>query len=212
MTTSADPFETIVNEHYEALYRFALSLTRGVSDAKDLTQHTFHVWATKGSQLRDASKAKTWLFTTLYRAFLAGRRLQTRYPQCDLDDVADELTDPNPLPADVSDLPRLMAALARVDARFQAAVALCYLENNSYKDIAAILDVPVGTVKSRVARGLTQLRENLLSEGLHLLDSKNAGAHDAALAVSMQFKKAQTHAETQRTRRAAENRVRQIAH
>jgi DNA-directed RNA polymerase specialized sigma subunit, sigma24 homolog len=50
---SADPFETIVGEHYEPLFRFALSLTRMESDARDLTQQTFYVWATKGHQLRD---------------------------------------------------------------------------------------------------------------------------------------------------------------
>src|SRR2546430_2180512 len=60
---AADPFEAIVNEHYEPLYRFAMSLTRAESDAGDLTQHTFYIWATKGHQLRDRTKVKTWLFT-----------------------------------------------------------------------------------------------------------------------------------------------------
>src|SRR5512134_3657493 len=60
--TAANPFETLVSEHYEPLYRFALSLTRAESDAADLTQQTFYVWATKGHQLRDASKVKAWLF------------------------------------------------------------------------------------------------------------------------------------------------------
>ena len=73
----ADQFETIVSDHYEPLYKFALSLTRAESDARDLTQHTFYIWATKGHQLRDASKVKTWLFTTLHRAFLEARRRQT---------------------------------------------------------------------------------------------------------------------------------------
>ena len=56
------------------LYRFALSLSRQESDAADLTQQTFFLWASKGHQLRDASKVKTWLFTSLYREFLSPKR------------------------------------------------------------------------------------------------------------------------------------------
>src|SRR3989442_3704667 len=60
----SDDFEQIVCQHYEPLYRFALSLTHAEADACDLTQQTFYIWATKGHQLRDRSKIKSWLFTT----------------------------------------------------------------------------------------------------------------------------------------------------
>jgi len=60
---------------------------------------------------------------------------------------------------------QVLSVLARVDEVHRGAVALFYLEDCSYKDIAAILEVPVGTVKSRIARGLAQLRELLLSDG-----------------------------------------------
>ena len=63
-------FENVVNAHYEPLYRFALSLSHSEADAGDLVQQTFYRWATKGGQLRDRSKAKSWLFTTLHREFL----------------------------------------------------------------------------------------------------------------------------------------------
>ena len=58
-------FDEIVNRYYPMLYRFALSLARNEADACDLTQQTFSVWATKGHLLRDGSKVKSWLFTTL---------------------------------------------------------------------------------------------------------------------------------------------------
>jgi DNA-directed RNA polymerase specialized sigma24 family protein len=51
--TSTETFEIIVREHYEPLFRFAMTLARAESDARDLTQQTFYVWATKGCQLRD---------------------------------------------------------------------------------------------------------------------------------------------------------------
>jgi hypothetical protein len=58
----------------------------------------------------------------------------------------------------------VLPALARLDEKHQAAVAMFYLEDYTYKDIAVILDVPVGTVKSRISRGIVQLREILLSD------------------------------------------------
>ena len=158
-------FEAIVGEHYEALFRFAMSLTRVKSDAWDLTQQTFYVWATKGHQLRDTSKVKTWLFTTMHRAFLTARRKQTRYHNHDLAEVAYELPAPAPGPADQVDCSQVLSALTHVDHIYQAAVALFYLKDCSYKEIAIILDVPIGTVKSRIARGIAQLREILLVEG-----------------------------------------------
>jgi RNA polymerase sigma factor (sigma-70 family) len=156
--SSADQFETIVREHYEPLFRFAMSLTRAEADARDLTQQTFCVWATKGHQLRDNSKAKTWLFTTLHRAFLQARRRQIRYPHQDLEEVSEQLPAFSPEPGDRVDSAQVLSALARVDEVYQAAVALFYLEDCSYKEIAEILAVPLGTVRSRIARGIMQLR------------------------------------------------------
>jgi len=164
---SMDPFEAIVSEHYEPLFRFALSLTRSEPDACDLTQQTFYIWATKGHQLRDFSKVKTWLFTTLHRAFLGARRHQTRYPHTSLADAEALLPSVAPERFSAGDTSQVLTALARVDEVYQAAVALFYLEDCSYKDIAAVLAVPVGTVKSRIARGIAQLRAIMSSDEGH---------------------------------------------
>jgi RNA polymerase sigma-70 factor (ECF subfamily) len=162
---SDDQFEAIVTEYYKPLYRFAMSLTRAESDSFDLTQQTFFIWAKKGHQLRDISKVKNWLFTTLHRAFLKTRRRQIRFPHFELEDVSDELPTISPELLDRLDSSQVLAALDKVDEVFQAAVALFYLEDCAYKDIAAILDVPIGTVKSRIARGISQLRKIVLSDG-----------------------------------------------
>lgn len=163
--SSANQFEAIVCEHYEPLFRFAMSLTRLESDAWDLTQQTFYAWATKGHQLRDILKAKTWLFTTLHRNFLQARRRQVKFPHDDLDEVSEQLPASSPELADQVDSAQALSALARVDEVYQAAVALFYLEDCSYKEIAEVLAVPVGTVKSRIARGIIQLREILVPDG-----------------------------------------------
>ena len=161
---STEQFEALVSAHYEPLFRFAMSLTRSESDAQDLTQQTFFIWATKGHQLRDVTKVKTWLFTTLHRAFFAARRKQSRFALEELEAVAEQLPVLSPEPANHLDCAHVLPALARVDEVYQAAVALFYLEDCSYKEIAAILEVPIGTVKSRIARGIAQLRQILLSD------------------------------------------------
>src|SRR6185295_15837903 len=121
-------FEAIVSEHYEVLFRFAMSLTRSQADAEDLTQQTICMWGRKGHQLRDASKVKTWLFTTLHRSLLAARKRQTRFPHYDLESVAEELPlAESPQPANYIDATEVLAALPKVDAVYQAAVALFYL-------------------------------------------------------------------------------------
>lgn len=162
MTGPVD-FDNLVRVHYPGLYRFALSLTCKESDACDLTQMTFYIWATKGHQLQDVSKVKSWLFTTLHREFMEMRRKQTRFPQHELSVVSDEL--PVITPELISQLDGVTARelLAEVDPVFRAPVALFYLEDCSYQEIATVLNVPLGTVKSRIARGVAQLQQLLHS-------------------------------------------------
>lgn len=158
---SAWDFEGLVARYYEPLYQFAFSLTRAEADACDLTQQTFYVWATKGHQLRDPEKVKTWLFTTLHRQFLESRRRQLRFPHQDLETAELEL--PVILPGAISQLDTalVLVALGRVDEPFQAPVSLFYLHDHSYKEIAEILELPLGTVKSRISRGIGQLQKLL---------------------------------------------------
>lgn len=163
---STDVFAQLVDAHYAALYRFALSLARNSADAGDLVQQTFFIWATKGHGLRESGKAKSWLFTTLYREFLRGRRRDSRatsieeLPGGEADIVAEDLDRVAKL-----DAPTVMAALQSVDDVFRAPLTLFYLQELSYQEIAATLDVPIGTVMSRLSRGKAQLRAALAENG-----------------------------------------------
>ena len=161
---SAWDFEGLVALYYEPLYQFAFSLTRAEADACDLTQQTFYVWATKGHQLRDPGKVKTWLFTTLHRLFLETRRKQTRFPHHELESAEIELPVVQPREISSLDTDKVLAILARVDENFQAPVALYYLQEYSYNEIAEILELPLGTVKSRISRGIGQLQSMLAKD------------------------------------------------
>lgn len=157
-------FEGLVNAYYRALYQFALSLAHDESEACDLTQETFYVWARKGHQLRDASKVKTWLFTTLHREFLKTCRREKRFPHQELDALENELPAVAPTMVDQLDADDVVAALQRIDEPYRASVVLFYMDELSYKEIAEVLDVPVGTVQSRIARGKAQLQHRFLSK------------------------------------------------
>src|SRR4051794_34507558 len=150
-------FESLVARYYSSLYKFAYSLTQAEADACDLTQQTFYVWATKGHQLRDPSKVKTWLFTTLHREFLESKRRHTRFPHMQLSEADAELPTVAAASGYQLDSGGVLRALGQIDDVYKAPVALFYLKDASYKEIANILDIPMGTVKSRIARGIGQL-------------------------------------------------------
>jgi RNA polymerase sigma-70 factor (ECF subfamily) len=154
-------FDALVEQFYRPLYQFAFSLTQAEADACDLTQQTFYIWATKGHQLKDASKVKSWLFTTLHREFLESRRRQSRFPHYELSQVETDLPAISPARVNQLDSPQVLEALRQIDEAYQAPVAMFYLEDCPYKDIAEILDIPMGTVKSRISRGIAQLQKRL---------------------------------------------------
>lgn len=157
-------FEVLVDRYYAALFRFALSLTRKESDARDLTQQTFWLWARKGHQLHDPGKVKSWLFTTLHREFLQGQRRSTRFPHHELEEVTDEIPNVPSTLVNQLDGGIVLECLGRIDPLFQAPVALFYLEDHSYQEIAEVLEIPLGTVKSRIARGIAQLQQVVLRQ------------------------------------------------
>lgn len=154
-------FENLVASHYEPLYQFAFSLTRDEAEACDLTQQTFCIWATKGHQLRDVTKVKTWLFTTLHREFLGSWRRKNRFPHVELDYAAAELPVVSPATINQLDVGQLLQALDQLDEIYRPAIMLFYLEDHSYNEIAEILGIPLGTVKSRLTRGLEKLHHTL---------------------------------------------------
>jgi RNA polymerase sigma-70 factor (ECF subfamily) len=154
-------FDDLVARYYEPLYQFAFSLTHSAADAADLTQQVFLTWARKGTQLRDQSKVKSWLFTALHRRFLERRRHETRFHHQELSEADSELPMVSPPAGEGLDTEKVLAALGTLDEIFRAPVVLFYLEDYAYQEIAEILEVPLGTVKSRIARGVRQLQARL---------------------------------------------------
>lgn len=158
----ADPeFEQLVNRYYRDLYRFGFSLTGNEADACDLTQETFFVWAKKGHQLKNPARIKAWLFTTLYREFLKICRHRKRIADNPIETAVENLPQISPECMSRIDSQTLMQFLGEMDEDHRAALLLYYMEDLSYKEIAEVLAVPLGTVQSRIARAKAQLLRRL---------------------------------------------------
>jgi RNA polymerase sigma-70 factor, ECF subfamily len=159
---SADlEFENLVKLYYRDLYRFGLGLTGSEADAADLTQETFYIWANKGHQLKNPENVKGWLFTTLHREFLKTCRRLKRVADEPVGEDALSLPD---VPVDCAnriDSQTLLHFLSEIDEDFRAPLVLYYMEDLSYKEIADMLAIPLGTVQSRIARAKIQLLRRL---------------------------------------------------
>ena len=163
VTDSPPSFEQIVDAHYQGLFRFAVSMCRSEATAQDLVQQTFLQWARKGHMLRDASKVKTWLYTTIYREWLSIARKEKKHEQVefepDLHGAAQN--------GDEDESPRvdgitLQKALDQLDPTYRAPLVLFYLKELSYREIAESLGIPIGTVMSRLSRAKDHLRSIIL--------------------------------------------------
>lgn len=158
-TCSQKQIEEIVESYYKALYRFAFSLTKNQHEASDLTQQTFLIYSTKGHTIKNSSKIKSWLFTTLYREFLGQRRKASRLE--DFDTLNFEIEDHsirNRNIIHVEDKDSILNALDKIDPIYKEVIVLFYLKDLSYKEVADILTIPIGTVMSRLSRGKKQLK------------------------------------------------------
>src|SRR6266403_1342759 len=159
-------YEQAVSLFYEPLYGFAYSLSGNENDACELTQETFARLLAKGGQLRDGSKIKPWLFTTLYRVFLGWKSRERRLPHLEISSVEHELP---PIAAELVDTMErdtVREALLEIDERYRAPLTLYYLEEHSYEEIAELLEIPIGTVMSRLSRAKALMREALATKSM----------------------------------------------
>jgi RNA polymerase sigma-70 factor (ECF subfamily) len=155
--------EALVEAHYAALFRYAYRLSGSSQEAEDLTQDTFCLAQNKLHQLREMERAKSWLFSILRNAYLHGLRSAKLEKQVSLDGVG-EIPERMPEPPAVVDSVQLQNALNELPEAFRTPLILYYFEEFSYRDIADQMNVPLGTVMSRLARGKAFLRQRLMDQ------------------------------------------------
>jgi RNA polymerase sigma-70 factor (ECF subfamily) len=157
---SAGGLHQLIDAHYETLYRYAYRLSGSAADAEDLTQETFGKALARLPQLREPERAKAWLFRILRNLYLHKVRDQKRHRVLPLDAVGDlALRESAALPE--IDPAQLQQALDELDETFRTPIILFYFEEFSYRDIAEQMELPIGTVMSRLARAKAHLRTRL---------------------------------------------------
>jgi RNA polymerase sigma-70 factor (ECF subfamily) len=156
----------LVRDHYQAVYRFLVHLTRHVHHAEDLTQETFAAaWEQIGTFQARASLT-TWLHRIAYRKFIDARRRQRRAAE-----VLDRHASPRSAPADPLETAttddesrQVYGALHRLSDSERTVLVLHYFQGLSYREMAGVLDEPSGTLKWRVSAALVRLRALLADE------------------------------------------------
>ncbi|WP_142094253.1 sigma-70 family RNA polymerase sigma factor [Propioniferax innocua] len=167
-------FEAEALPYLDQLYGAAVRMTRHTADAEDLVQETFTKAFTKFHQYRPGTNLKAWLYRILTNTWInTYRRAQRRPQESDDDQVEDwqlaaaaEHTSTGLRSAEVEALEAMpdeavTQALAELRDEFRMAVYLADVEGFAYKEIAEIMETPVGTVMSRISRGRAQLRQSL---------------------------------------------------
>lgn len=150
----------LLHAHYAFVYRLAYRLSGSAADAEDLTQQTYLQAQTHLSQLRESSRSRPWLASIVRNLFLRGRRRTGKSVAWNPDwEPASEVAPPEKI-----DSQTLQEAVDELPEEFRVPLVLFYFRELSYKDIAAELEIPLGTVMSRLARAKAHLRERLSTE------------------------------------------------
>ena len=159
----ADEFEAAALPHLNDIYRTAARLLGAGSGADDVVQDVYLQAWKSFSQFELGTNCRAWLFKILFHTVHHYRRkwLNIRMVKESEDILERTVADAPPLPEQITD-EEMLAALTEVPQDFRAVVLLIDVEEFSYKEAAGILNVPIGTVMSRLSRGRRLLREKLV--------------------------------------------------
>jgi RNA polymerase sigma factor (sigma-70 family) len=166
----SESFEQLALPLFASLYNHAFWLTSNQAEAEDLVQETFSKALRAFDSFEPGTNFKAWIFRILRNTFLTSRTAIAAARTVFLEDHSEalELTAPDPTPEDVlirlDNQEALYAALEQLETPLREILLLCEVEDLKYKDIAAILNLPMGTVMSRISRARQALRQILQSQ------------------------------------------------
>lgn len=154
----------LVDQHYESVFRFAYRLSGTSHEAEDISQQAFLDAQRKLDTLRDPDKVRAWLFMivrNLYRRRIRDRVTHGEVALEVLADPVDQKRGSDERVEQALDSESLQQVLNELPEEFRSVLLLFYFRELSYREIAEQLDVPIGTVMSRLSRGKKQLRERI---------------------------------------------------
>jgi len=177
---AAAEFDSLMRRHVSALYRYAFRWTGDMHQAEDLVQETLTRLFPELAQLRQIERPRPWAARVMYRIFIDNLRRARRSPvsfvgrsgttgafiedEDEDGEAADETWDPAALTEQALERERILAAWPRLMEQHRVVLSLHEIEGYSLEEVAAIVNVPLGTAKSRINRARLRLRA-LLTEG-----------------------------------------------
>ncbi len=176
-----DQFWQLAKIHVSYLYNVAMRYAGNQYDAEDLVQETYFIAFKKFDQLRDTKKIKSWLFKILRNTFLKNQRQNGQRKKTEYDDTIDYI---NALEnaverVDVAsayerkiEADQIQRLLSELPEKYQSPILLYFISEMTYQEISETLDLPIGTVMSRLSRGKQMLKKKILQR--HMLDHRSS--------------------------------------
>lgn len=158
---AGDAFGTLVERYERAVYHLAYRTLRDAEDAKDATQEAWVKAYRALASFRPEAKFSTWIFTICYRVCCDRIAKRKRISDAEIPDVADPAVGPEAVVEAAEESVRLRAAIDALPERYRVVVTLYHLQGKHYEEIATVLGIPLGTVKTHLFRAKDLLRTTL---------------------------------------------------
>jgi RNA polymerase sigma-70 factor (ECF subfamily) len=159
-----EAFGALVERYERAVYHLAYRTLRDSEEAKDATQEAFFKAYRALRGFRPGAKFSTWIFTIAYHACCDRLARRKRYTGDELPDRADPAAGPQEQAEIADEARRLRAAIDALPEKYRTVITLFHLQNKQYDEIAEVLGLPLGTVKTHLFRAKDLLRKALESE------------------------------------------------
>ncbi len=165
----SDRYENLVRQHKDRVYSYAAWMLRDPEEARDVAQEALvRLWQNRRKV--EETGAKSWLLTTAHHLCIDRLRRQQRRPELPAETARetgqDERPDPFHRAASTETGRAIGTALAALGPRDRAAVLMREVEGMTYREMARVLGIPLGTVKARLHRARERLRERLVKAGV----------------------------------------------
>ncbi|HEX3464692.1 MAG TPA: sigma-70 family RNA polymerase sigma factor [Candidatus Elarobacter sp.] len=156
-----EAFGELVTRYERAVYHLAARTLRDRTEAEDAAQEAFFKAYRALGSFRPGAKFSTWIFTICYRGCCDRLARRKRFSGDDLPDRADTSAGPELLAERSDEAARLRTAIDGLPEKYRAVITLYHLQGKQYEEIATVLNLPLGTVKTHLFRAKEQLRKVL---------------------------------------------------
>jgi RNA polymerase sigma-70 factor, ECF subfamily len=156
-----EAFATLVERYDRAVYHLAYRTLHDVEDARDATQEAFFKAFRSLRTFRPGAKFSTWIFAIAYHACCDRLNRRKRYSNEELPDRADAGPGPEQQAIALDEAQRLRGAIDALPEKYRTVITLYHLQGKQYEEIAKVLELPMGTVKTHLFRAKEHLRRLL---------------------------------------------------